>query len=120
MKRTTLATIGCAFALGLAANAAYAQQADPSMPPPDSNGEHHRGGGGMQRGFEAMDANHDGVITMDEWKAAGRREDRFAMIDADHDGKITREEMRAAMEKMRAMREQNGGGGWAGEHHDGQ
>jgi hypothetical protein len=49
-----------------------------------------------------MDANHDGFVTLDEWKAAGRREERFAQIDADHDGKITREEMRAFMEKMRA------------------
>jgi hypothetical protein len=118
MQRTTITIIACALALGLGAAAAQAQHADPAMPPPSGqDGDHpHRGG---QRGFEAMDTNHDGVITLDEWKAAGRRENRFAMIDADHDGRITREELRAAMAKMRAMREQNGGS-WGGEHHDGQ
>ena len=114
MKRT-MTTISFALALGLAASGAQAQQADPA---PDQGGEHHHGGG--RRGFDAMDTNHDGFITLDEWKAAGRREERFAEIDADHDGKITREELRAFMEKMRAMHQQNGGGGWGGDHHDGQ
>jgi len=62
-----------------------------------------------------MDANHDGFVTLDEWKTAGRREERFAQIDADHDGKITREEMRAFMEKMRAEHPRNGDGP-GGEH----
>ncbi|WP_051280027.1 EF-hand domain-containing protein [Novosphingobium acidiphilum] len=116
MKRTTITTIGCALAL--AAGTARAQQADPPMAPPaEQGGEHHHGGG--QRGFDAIDTNHDGFITLDEWKAAGRREDRFAMIDADHDGRITRDEMRAAMARMRAMREHNGGGEPGGEHPDG-
>lgn len=117
MKRTMIVAAGFALALGLVGTAAQAQQADPpAMPPPDQGGEHHHGGG--QRGFDAMDANHDGFVTLDEWKAAGRREDRFAEIDADHDGKITREELRAFMEKMRAQRGQNGGG-WGGDHNDG-
>ena len=106
-----LATPILALAIALAPVLAYAQPASDQTPPPP-DGMHHPGG----RGFDAMDTNHDGVITLDEWKVAGRREERFALIDTDHDGRITREEMRAAMDKMRAWREQNGGGSW---HHDG-
>jgi hypothetical protein len=118
MKRIAMIAAGYALALGPGGTAAHAQQADPAgTAAPDQGGEHRHGGGG-QRGFEAMDANHDGFITLDEWKAAGRREERFAQIDADHDGKITREELRAFMETMRARREQNGGGSGV-DHHDG-
>ena len=93
MKNNLITGLGCAFALGLMATAAHAQQtADPSMPPPPPgadggpHGDHPRGG----RGFDMMDTNHDGFVSLDEWKAAGRREDRFAMIDIDHNGRITR------------------------------
>jgi opacity protein-like surface antigen len=114
-----MTAITCALALALAAQGAHAQQADPNATPaPDQGGEHRHGGGG-QRGFDAMDTNHDGFITLDEWKAAGRSDERFAEIDANHDGKITRDELRAFMEYMRARREQNGGGGGGGEHNDG-
>lgn len=116
MKYTTITRLGYALALGLAATAAHAQQAgDPPPPPPPGenggpHGDHPRGG----RGFDMMDTNHDGFVTLDEWKAAGRREDRFAMIDTNHTGRITREDMRAFMEKMRAEhpRGPDGGGGW--------
>ena len=116
MKKITIATMIGAFVLGLAASVAAAQQAGPT---PDQGGARHRGGPGGQRGFEAMDTNNDGVITLDEWKAAGRREDRFAMLDDNHDGKVTREELSSFMEKMRALRGQNGGE-WSGQHHEGQ
>lgn len=52
-----------------------------------------------QEMFEKADANHDGTISAEEWKAAGRRDRGFQMIDADHDGKITPEELRAAAAK---------------------
>jgi len=114
MKKNLITGLGCAFALGLAATTAHAQQtSDPSMPPPPPpgadggpHGGHPRGG----RGFDMMDTNHDGFVTLDEWKAAGRREDRFAMIDVDHNGRITREELRAFMEKMRAEHPRGPGG----------
>ena len=38
----------------------------------------------------------DGALSLEEWKAAGRRDRGFAMIDADHDGKVTPDELRAA------------------------
>jgi len=117
MKRLIMTGAGFALALGLAGTGAQAQQADPpAMAPPDQGGEHRHGGG--QHGFDAMDVNHDGYITLDEWKAAGRREDRFAEIDVNHEGRITREELRAFMQKMRAEHGQNGVG-WGGDHNDG-
>jgi hypothetical protein len=108
MKTSLFAALGGGLALGIAligsAPAAIAQAASDQ---PAGGDQPHRGGG---RGFDTIDANHDGVVTLDEWKAAGRNPDRFAEIDADHDGKITRDEMHAFMEKMRAEHQQNGGG----------
>lgn len=52
-----------------------------------------------QEMFAKADANHDGAISAEEWKAAGRRDRGFQMVDADHDGKITPEELRAAAAK---------------------
>jgi opacity protein-like surface antigen len=106
-------TVGCALAL-IGAAAQAQQTPDQSGMPSDQehrNGEHHQGGG--QRGFDAMDADHDGTITLDEWKAAGRREERFNDIDVNHTGRISREDLRAYMQKMRAEHQQNGGG-WRG------
>lgn len=110
-------TLAFPLSLALLATAplAMAQTApDQNTPPaaPDQ-GEHHHGGGnwgGGGHGFDAMDTNHDGFVTLDEWKAAGRREDRFNAIDVNHTGKITREDLRAYMQKMRAEHQQNGGG----------
>jgi hypothetical protein len=42
--------------------------------------------------FESIDADGNGVITKEEWTAAGMPEDTFAQIDADGNGVITREE----------------------------
>lgn len=49
--------------------------------------------------FDKADANHDGAISLAEWKAAGRRERGFNIIDADHDGKVTPAELAAAAAK---------------------
>jgi len=112
MKKTYFMSAGL-IGLALAAAPVAFAQAGPDQATPSQGADRHHGGG--QRGFDAMDTNHDGFITLDEWKAAGRREERFNEIDADHDGKITREELRAFMEKMRAEHQQNGGGGnWGG------
>jgi Ca2+-binding EF-hand superfamily protein len=49
--------------------------------------------------FEKADTDHDGTLSLDEWKAAGRRERGFQMIDVNHDSKITPDELRAAAAK---------------------
>jgi hypothetical protein len=77
------------------------------------------GAGGPPRGpqtpeqieaqFKQMDTNKDGVVTKDEWLAAGRREQGFARFDQKGDGKITLDEMKAVAAQFAA-----GGGGGPG------
>lgn len=51
--------------------------------------------------FEQIDQDKDGVITMEEWKAANPSgsADVFKRADADGDGRITREEGDAAFDR---------------------
>lgn len=74
-----------ALALPLAASPALAQN-QPSR---------------AQQAFAQMDKNRDGALSLEEWKAAGRRERGFAMIDADHNGLLTPAELQAAIAKYR-------------------
>lgn len=82
-----------------------------SPPPggPEMAGRMGRGvGAGMLR---RADANGDGVITRDEFRAAEAR--RFDMMDANHDGKIDaaeREQFMQAMRDRMAARGARGGG----------
>jgi len=50
---------------------------------------------------KAWDKNGDGVVSKDEWVAAGRPAERFDLVDTNKDGKITVEELTAAMARMR-------------------
>ena len=49
--------------------------------------------------FDKVDTDHDGVLSADEWKAAGRRDRGFAMADTDKDGKVTPAELQALAAK---------------------
>lgn len=57
--------------------------------------------------FKRLDANEDGVITLEEFKSAKRKnevpdeklEKNFKRMDADSDGKVTFEELKASREK---------------------
>lgn len=49
--------------------------------------------------FERVDANHDGVISRDEWT---RKPQAFDRIDANHDGVLTQDELKTAV--VRAIR----------------
>ncbi len=58
---------------------------------------------GMLRGkLAAADTNHDGVLSKDEWLAAGWRAQGFDALDADKDGNLTKAELRAADAEIKA------------------
>jgi len=83
MKSMLLATV---FVLGMGGIAAAANPVPPSnnnadmrMPPPH----------GMM--MEDMDANHDGAVTKDEFRAF--HDKRFDEMDRNHDGKLSNDEM---------------------------
>jgi Ca2+-binding EF-hand superfamily protein len=61
-----------------------------------------QGGARVAQAFKKMDANGDGVITLDEWTNAGRKEAGFRRIDANGDGKITLQELQAALAQARS------------------
>lgn len=67
--------------------------------------------GGAKR-FAKLDANGDGVVTLQEMEAGALA--RFAKADANKDGKVTAEERRAAFEAYKqerfAKRDTNGNG----------
>lgn len=110
--------LAVAFGLGLAMiTFAPLAQAQTVTPQAATEIERHRGG--AARSFDAMDTNRDGFVTLDEWKAAGRREERFNEIDANHTGKITRDDLRAYVMKMREQREQNAASDAQKDNHDG-
>lgn len=66
---------------------------------PGMGGMHGMRGGHMMM-MSMADANHDGMITKDEFMAAAMK--HFDMADTDHDGKLTKEERQAAHAKMKA------------------
>ena len=65
-------------------------------------------GGDMRAKLLGMDTDHDGKWSRAEWLAGGRKARGFDMIDADHDGFLTIDELRSGREKMKAMREAMG------------
>jgi len=65
--------------------------------------------------FDNMDANKDGKVTLEEFKAAQAKlqELRFKQVDANGDGNITREELEKSREGLR-----RGGGPRGGQRGD--
>jgi hypothetical protein len=67
-------------------------------PPPvrlfvSPSGEPFRGEGGLARWFAQVDTDHDGSITLEEFRADARHS--FSVLDANHDGVIDGFEMQA-------------------------
>jgi hypothetical protein len=75
--------------------------ADAAAPPPA------RGMGGG-RGIRRADADGNGSLTRDEFRALEMR--RFDRLDANQDGFIDQGEMQAMRDRMMQMRERRGGG----------
>lgn len=83
----TLALSGLILGLGLGAGTLALADSHKGM----------RDGRGLERMFDAMDANADGSITREE--LAAHRDTRFDTADADADGTVTEDELVAAMMK---------------------
>ncbi len=64
---------------------------------PDGPGEHMKMGEPMR--FEAMDKNHDGKISFEEF--AGPMRQAFEHLDANHDGSLSKEELAKAHMNVR-------------------
>ena len=62
----------------------------------DGKKRHHH----MEKMFEKIDTNGDGVITKEESLAF--HDKKFAKMDADSDGKVTKDEVKAYHEAKRA------------------
>ena len=63
----------------------------PAMRPPRAQGR--PGGPMLSRLFDVMDTDHNGRVTLEEWRAFQERE--FRRLDKNDDGVLTREEMTA-------------------------
>ena len=86
----TLILAASAAALLASAGAAAAQQ---QMPAPADI-------------IKQWDKDGDGAVSKDAWTAAGRTAERFDAVDANTEGKISVEELTAA---MKAMQQRQGG-----------
>jgi Ca2+-binding EF-hand superfamily protein len=56
------------------------------------------------QGFDAVDKNHDGIITWDEWRqfdTTTESREHFDSFDTSRDGKISRDEWKTGLDKTR-------------------
>ncbi len=58
------------------------------------------------RMFERLDANHDGMVSRDEYHA--QVAERFDRLDANHDGFLDQSEMTAMRDRARSMMQRGG------------
>lgn len=136
--------VGLSLVAPLAVLAQGAPQGGPPPGGPPGGGPQMAGGDAMggdksldqKPFFASLDANHDGKVTLAEWKAAGLPENVYSMIDAkktgaatfadfeahppmssfdaNKDKKVTLEEMKAAIEKQMKSGGPGGGPGGGG------
>jgi hypothetical protein len=97
MKKTTMTVLSLAAAM--LAGQAFA--ADTATPPADTAMPHpgmHR----MHKGMGEADANKDGNISKDEFRAQGDK--MFDKLDTNHDGTISKDEREARRKEFEAKR----------------
>jgi len=81
--------------------------ADERAPPPPADGAAAPAGGRMRsRMIERLDTNHDGMISIDEYRAGVA--ERFDRLDTNHDGFLDQTEMTAMREHARGMMQRGG------------
>lgn len=73
----------------------------PPPPPGGMRGRHGMGGMGGGRILERADANGDGTISREEFRAQSLK--RFDRLDANHDGSVTKDEIDAMLDMMPGM-----------------
>lgn len=79
----------------------------PPAPPAGTDAAAPRGGGMMRgRMIERLDTNHDGMISIDEYRAATA--ERFDRLDTNHDGFLDQTEMAAMRDRARGMMQRGG------------
>ena len=89
-------------ALAFAGSLCFAEDKPPGPPPGGPEGKGGRPHANPEEAFKKLDANSDGEITLDEFKAGprgqkdpARAEAAYKKIDKDGDGKVTLEEFKA-------------------------
>ena len=92
-----------------AATAAHAGQA--SSQPPGARPD--------KPGYQSLDINADGLITLDEAQTHPRFAARFSEIDSNRDGQLDQPEMNTHREKMRAEMQSRGEERWKAADKDG-
>lgn len=55
-------------------------------------------------GFQSIDRDRDGHISLAEWQAAGRQERGFRFMDANGDGRLTQDEFTAGLQRVQQRR----------------
>ena len=108
MGRLLVAAFVATFIAAIAAivGVPVVAQETPAAPPIAGTGPGDEGA--MHARLAALDTDHDGRISRTEWLAGGRKERGFDRMDANRDGYLTMDEIVAAREKMRAMRDAKG------------
>lgn len=105
MKKLLPLAFGLTFAC--LSSVAFAENQDPSTAP---KGESASGRPAHGERFQKADLDHDGRLSLDEFRAARekRMESQFRKADVNSDGYVSQDEMRQAMKQRRQARHARG------------
>lgn len=108
MKRLDVALMGAVAVLAMT----------PAVMAKEGGEKEGHKGGGPEAFFKKADANVDGKLSLDEFKAVSKGGDadaKFKKADADADGSLTLEELTAAKAKHGGHKDKDKGGEKAGD-----